>query len=119
MAIPDISTLTLEELSNLAHQVSIALEEKAALTSINETTLRNQVSTDVDTLMALIGPSAATATPGIESVNELLATSKATIEADIAAYFKHALRIQRKALKAQLAAARVASGRTESTSIGA
>lgn len=119
MALPDVSKLTRAELAEL---LGVAQERKLILDAAatqNAETLRGGLSLDVDTLAALIGPPAAEAVAGTDSINALLKTPSAAINADPATYFKAGLRLVRKLAKAVLALARVQSGRLESTSTGA
>lgn len=116
MAIPDISGLSHAEIEDLLDAVEARKLVLDAEATTNAETIRRGISGDVDALVALIGPPAATATAGTDSINALLAMKKAEINAD---YAKHTLRMLRKVTKVLVAVVRVESGRLESTGTGA
>ena len=119
MAIPDISGLSHAEIEELLDAVEARKLVLDAEATTNAEAIRRGISGDVDALVALIGPPAATATAGTDSINALLAMKKAEINADPAAYAKHTLRMLRKVTKVLVAVVRVESGRLESTGTGA
>ena len=118
MAIPDISGLSHSEIEALLDAVEARKLVLDAEATTNAEAIRRGISGDVDALVALIGPPAATATAGTDSINALLAMKKAEIN-DPAAYAKHTLRMLRKVTKVLVAVVRVESGRLESTGTGA
>ena len=118
MALPDISTLTVAELQELMQNVNSQINAMANNVATNAEALKVAASADVQTLIDLVGPPAAQATAGTASINEMLAQTKATINADPAAYAKDILRLMRKIVKAQINAQRLVAGKTDSTASG-
>lgn len=92
--------------------------QRAAVRQQNAELARRDASSGLDALIALIGPAAATAKPGDDSINELLAIDNATINANPARHIKILARLLRLTLKAVVVALRIAAGRFESTSTG-
>ena len=118
MALPDISTLTVAELQQLMQNVNSQINTLSNNAATNAEALKVAARADVDALIALIGPAPATATAGTDSINEMLSHTKATINADHAAYAKDILRLMRKIVKAQINAQRLVAGKTDSTASG-
>ena len=118
MAIPDLSSLTPAELAAVTTDAQQRIQAARDAARTNEQEARRQASTDVDTLLTLIGPPPATAAPGEGTINALLANSNADINANPARYFKAALRVVRAIVKAVIVGLRLTSGRLESTSTG-
>ena len=118
MALPNISTLTVEELQQLMQNVNNQINAKSDEAATNAEALKVASSADVQTLIDLVGPPAAGATAGTASINEMLAHTKAVINGDPAAYAKDILRLMRKIVKAQINAQRLVAGRTDSTASG-
>ena len=118
MSLPDISTLTVAELQQLMQNVNNQINTLANNAATNAEALKVAASADVQTLIDLVGPPAAGATAGTASINEMLAQTKAVINADPAAYAKDTLRLMRKIVKAQINAQRLVAGKTDSTASG-
>lgn len=118
MALPDISTLTAAELQELMQNVNQRINTLANNAFTNAEALKVAARADVDALIALIGPAPAMATAGTDSINEMLAQTKAVINGDPAAYAKDTLRLMRKIVKAQINAQRLVASKTDSTSSG-
>ena len=118
MALPDISTLTAAELQELMQNANQRINTLANDAFTNAEALKVAASADIQTLIDLVGPPAASATAGTASINEMLAHTKAVINADPAAYSKDILRLMRKIVKAQINAQRLVAGKTDSTASG-
>ena len=110
MALPDISTLTVAELQQLLQNVNNQINAKSNEAATNAEALKVAAGADVHTLINLVGPPPAQATAGTASINEMLAQTKATINADPAVYAKDTLRLLRKIVKAQINAQRLVAG---------
>ena len=118
MALPDISTLTAAELQELMQNVNQRINTLSNEAFTNAEALKVAAGADVHTLINLVGPPVAEATAGTASINEMLSQTKATINADPAAYAKDILRLLRKIVKAQINAQRLIANKTDSTSSG-
>ena len=118
MALPDISSLTSEEIQQLQQTANARLYELANQTETNEQALKVAASASVDALIALIGPPVAEAAAGTDSINAMLAETNANITAAVTRYTKNILRLMRKIAKANVEIARLVSDRTESTETG-
>ena len=118
MALPDISSLTSEEIQRLQQMANARLYELANQTETNEQALKVAASASVDALIALIGPPVAKAAAGTDSINAMLAETNTNITAGVPQYMKNILRLMRKIAKANVEIARLVSNRTESTETG-
>ena len=118
MAIPDISTMTVEELQQLMQNVNSRINTLSNNAATNAEALKVAAGADVQTLIDLIGPRPVEAVAGTASINEMLAQTKAVINADPAVYAKDILRLMRKIVKAQINSQRLVAGKTESTVTG-
>ena len=118
MALPDISSLTAEEIQQLLQTANARLYELANQSETNEQALKAAASASVDTLISLIGPPVAEAAAGTDSINAMLAETNANIIAAVPQYVKNILRLMRKIAKANVEIARLVSDRTESTGTG-
>ena len=92
--------------------------QHAAVRDGNEKATRTEASDAVDELLELIGPPAAEATAGENTINGLLSFTNADINANPAKFIKAGLRLLRRIVKMIIPALRLIAGRLESTSTG-
>lgn len=92
--------------------------QRAADRQQNAEQARRDASSDLDALIALIGPAAATAQPGEATINEFLAIDNPTMNANPARHLKILARLLRLTIKSVVVALRIAAGRFESTRTG-
>lgn len=82
----DLNTLTIEELAQLLRDATDVLNTKRAQAQADNDERREQITTAITNLEALLGPEGAT--PGTDSIREVLAYDDATIVANSGIAFR-------------------------------